>query len=75
MQFVRECLSSKENEPPVVIGGAVQGLLVNNDSQVAGVSLFAAHMPGQHQAHHCSTNQSLVSLSSTCVQIVCIRVS
>ena len=46
-QFVRECFSSKETEPPVVIGGAVQGLLASNSSHVAGVSLFAAHMPGQ----------------------------
>ena len=48
MQFVRECFSNKESEPPVVIGGAVQGLLANNSSHVAGVSLFAAHMSGQH---------------------------
>lgn len=47
MQFVRECFSSKETLPPVVIGGAVQGLLANDASNVAGVSLFAAHMPGQ----------------------------
>ncbi|KAL3135426.1 hypothetical protein ABBQ32_007608 [Trebouxia sp. C0010 RCD-2024] len=41
-----ECLSSKEAAAPVVIGGAVQGLLANESSNVAGVSLFAAHMPG-----------------------------
>lgn len=43
--FVQECLSSKENDPPVVIGGAVQGLLTNRSTHVSGVSLFAAHMP------------------------------
>ena len=47
-QFVQECFSSKENEAPVVIGGAVQGLLANQSRNVAGVSLFAAHMPGMH---------------------------
>lgn len=46
LQFVRECFSDREWQPPVVIGGAVQGLLTGNDSNVAGVSLFAAHMPG-----------------------------
>ncbi|DBA84695.1 hypothetical protein WJX77_009528 [Trebouxia sp. C0004] len=43
--FVQECLSSKENAPPVLVGGAVQGLLTNRSRNVAGVSLFAAHMP------------------------------
>ena len=46
VQFVQECLSSKENAPPVLLGGAVQGLLTNGSRNVAGVSLFAAHMPG-----------------------------
>ena len=47
MQFVRECFSNKETGPPVVIGGAVQGLLAGGTSNVAGVSLLAAHMPGE----------------------------
>ena len=46
LQFVQECLSSKEESPPVVLGGAVQGLLTGKARNVAGVSLFAAHMPG-----------------------------
>ena len=50
-QFVQECLSSKEAAPPVVIGGAVQGLLTNKSRNVAGVSLFAAHMPGESCIH------------------------
>ena len=49
VQFVQECLSSKENAPPVLMGGAVEGLLTNRSRNVAGVSLFAAHMPGTSQ--------------------------
>jgi len=33
----------------VLMGGAVQGLLTNRSRNVAGVSLFAAHMPGISQ--------------------------
>ena len=35
----------------MVIGGAVQGLLTNKSKNVAGVSLFAAHMPGEPCTH------------------------
>ncbi len=65
VQFVQECLSSKEKSPPVLMGGAVQGLLTNRSRNVAGVSLFAAHMPGISQKDYVPPDLPLPHTSMT----------
>lgn len=52
LQFLQECFTSREQGPPVVIGGAVQEFACSRTSSTGptpstGVSILGAHLPGR----------------------------
>jgi len=54
----------------VLMGGAVQGLLTNRSRNVAGVSLFAAHMPGTSQKDLVPPDLPVPHTSMSCSDVI-----
>ncbi len=54
----------------MLMGGAVQGLLINRSRNVAGVSLFAAHMPGTSQKDLLPPDLPVPHTSMSCSDVI-----